>query len=252
MLRRLRSLPTLAGIGAAAGMAVIALLLVGGGGDPARPPPALRAAAEEKPPPPFRARPVEPVAGEVGVAAEVPGPAAATDDPAAAHRGDDAISPGAPSDDEVRRQLEALEREQAKVRRALLNSSAPIRQGSGRFIWPVAGLVTSPFCERRSWEACHPGMDIAAPTGAGIRAADTGQVVLAGSQGGYGNFTCIAHSRTLSTCYAHQSEILVRPGDVVLRGQVIGTVGCTGFCFGPHLHFEVRISGAVVDPAAYL
>jgi murein DD-endopeptidase MepM/ murein hydrolase activator NlpD len=252
MRRSLGSLPVLAAIGAAVGLAVIAALLVGGGGEPARPAPDLRAAAKEKPLPPFRARAVEPVAGEVGVAADVPGSAAATDDPAAARRRDDAISPTAPSDAEVRRQLEALEREQAKVRRALLNSSAPIRQGSGRFIWPVAGLVSSPFCEQRSWEACHPGVDIAAPTGAAIRAADTGQVVLAGSQGGYGNFTCIAHSRTLSTCYAHQSEILVRPGDVVVRGQVIGAVGCTGFCFGPHLHFEVRISGAVVDPAAYL
>jgi murein DD-endopeptidase MepM/ murein hydrolase activator NlpD len=251
MLRRLRSRPVMAGIGAVVGMAAIAALLVDTGRDRPRPASAPRAADQANPLPRFRARAVEPVAGGPGVEAGAPGPAQATDDPSA-RSGSSDVSPGAPSDSEVRRQLEALQREQAKVRRALLSSSAPIRQGSGRFIWPVAGLVTSPFCERRSWEACHPGVDIAAPTGTAIRAADTGQVVLAGTQGGYGNFTCIAHSRTLSTCYAHQSEVLVHPGQVVERGEVIGAVGCTGFCFGPHLHFEVRIGGAVVDPAAYL
>ena len=95
-------------------------------------------------------------------------------------------------------------------------------------------------------------MDIAAATGTAIRAADAGQVVLAGPQGGYGNFVCIAHSGVLFTCYAHQSRILVRPGEVVRQGQVIGAVGCTGFCFGPHLHFEVRVEGRVTDPMPYL
>ena len=252
MPRKVRSLPVLAAIATAIGIAAV-VLLVGVGDNPGQPAPERRpAAAREEALPAFRARAVEPVAGETGVAAQAPIPAAPTDDPAAARRRDDGVSPGAPSDAEVRRQVEALEREQAKVRRALLSSSGPIRLGSGRFIWPVAGFVSSPFCERRSWEACHPGMDIAVRAGTAIRAADTGQVVLAGPQGGYGNFTCIAHSRTLSTCYAHQSEILVSPGDVVERGQVIGTVGCTGFCFGPHLHFEVRVGGAVVDPAGYL
>ncbi len=162
------------------------------------------------------------------------------------------VSPGAPSDAEIRAQLRSLAREQKRVEQLLLASGAPIRKGSGAFIWPVNGPITSPFCERRSWEACHPGIDIGVGTGTPIRAASTGQVVLAGPQGGYGNFTCVAHSRALSTCYAHQSQILVAVGQVVRQGEVIGRVGCTGLCFGSHLHFEVRVNGHVVNPLDYL
>jgi murein DD-endopeptidase MepM/ murein hydrolase activator NlpD len=162
------------------------------------------------------------------------------------------VSPGAPTDAEIRSQLRSLAREQKRVESLLLASGAPIRKGSGAFIWPVSGPITSPFCERRSWESCHPGIDIGVGTGTPIRAASTGQVVLAGPQGGYGNFTCVAHSRSLSTCYAHQSQILVAVGQVVRQGQVIGRVGCTGLCFGSHLHFEVRVNGHVVNPLDYL
>ena len=86
-------------------------------------------------------------------------------------------------------------------------------------IWPVNGTLTSPFCESRSWESCHPGIDIAVPTGTPIRAALSGKVVLLqgeGASGGYGNFTCIQHGGALSTCYAHQVRFgtsLGRPGD---------------------------------------
>jgi len=203
-----------------------------------------------RPLPRFHPRAVEPVAGRVAGAAGAPGPPDGTDVPhgGSGHR----VSAGAPTDSQVREELEALQREQSNIERAILDSSAPIRQGSGRFIWPVFGPITSPFCERRSWEACHPGIDIGGAAGAAIRAADTGQVVLARSQGGYGNLTCIAHTASLSTCYAHQSRILVAPGQVVMRGQVIGAVGCTGLCFGAHLHFEVRVGGRVVNPTAYL
>jgi murein DD-endopeptidase MepM/ murein hydrolase activator NlpD len=162
------------------------------------------------------------------------------------------VSPGAPSDAEIRAQLRSLQREQKRVEHALLASGAPILAGSGALSWPVNGPITSPFCERRAWEACHPGIDIGVGTGTPIHAAQTGQVVLAGPQGGYGNFTCIAHSKVLSTCYAHQSQILVTVGQVVRQGQVIGLVGCTGLCFGAHLHFEVRINGQVQNPLSYL
>jgi peptidoglycan DL-endopeptidase CwlO len=131
----------------------------------------------------------------------------------------------------------------------------PVKQGSGQLIWPVNGPITSPFCERRAWEACHPGMDIGVPSGTPIRAAAAGKVVLtqgAGSSGGYGNFTCIQHTASMSTCYAHQSSIGVHPGQSVSQGQVIGLSGCTGRCYGPHLHFEVRINGAVTNPMNYL
>jgi murein DD-endopeptidase MepM/ murein hydrolase activator NlpD len=131
-------------------------------------------------------------------------------------------------------------------------SAGPIRRGSGRFIWPVNGPITSPFCERRAWEACHPGIDIGVPSGTPIRAADSGTVRIAGWVGGYGNYTCIQHTASLSSCYGHQSSIQVSVGQNVSQGQVIGLVGCTGLCFGDHLHFEARINGSVVNPLNYL
>ena len=93
------------------------------------------------------------------------------------------------------------------------------------------------------------------PAGTPIRAAASGKVTLlqgAGASGGYGNFTCIQHTASMSTCYAHQSSIGVSSGQSVSQGQVIGAVGCTGRCFGDHLHFEVRINGAVTNPMNYL
>jgi murein DD-endopeptidase MepM/ murein hydrolase activator NlpD len=119
-------------------------------------------------------------------------------------------------------------------------------------IWPVNGPITSPFCERRSWESCHPGIDIGVPGGTPIRAALGGRVRLAAPTSGYGNYTCIQHSASLSTCYAHQSRFAASAGQQVSKGQVIGYVGCTGLCFGDHLHFEVRINGAVTNPMNYL
>jgi murein DD-endopeptidase MepM/ murein hydrolase activator NlpD len=130
-------------------------------------------------------------------------------------------------------------------------AAGPIR-GGGTFIWPINGTLTSPFCERRSYEACHPGMDIAAPTGTPIRAAASGNVIIAGVVSGYGNYTCIQHTGSLSSCYGHQSSIGVSVGQHVSQGQVIGAVGSTGHSTGPHLHFEARINGSVVDPMNYL
>jgi peptidoglycan DL-endopeptidase CwlO len=142
---------------------------------------------------------------------------------------------------------------QAQLRAAQQVSAAgPVRRGTGSMIWPVNGPITSPFCEARSWESCHPGIDIGVPSGTPIRAADSGRVALAGWTGGYGNYTCIQHSASLSSCYAHQSAIGVSVGQNVSQGQVIGRVGCTGLCFGDHLHFEVRVNGAVTNPLNYL
>lgn len=135
------------------------------------------------------------------------------------------------------------------------NVAGPIRQGSGSMIWPVNGPVTSPFCERRAWEACHPGIDIGVPNGTPVRAAMAGRVILvqgAGASGGYGNFVCVQHTAAMSTCYAHLSSFAVSSGASVSQGQVVGSSGCTGRCFGPHLHFEVRINGAVTNPMNYL
>jgi peptidoglycan DL-endopeptidase CwlO len=155
--------------------------------------------------------------------------------------------------------LSSLKAEQEKIQSTLLASqgvsAGPIRRGSGALIWPVNGPITSPFCERRAWEACHPGIDIGVPGGTPIRAAASGRVALqqsAASSGGYGNFTCVQHTGSMSTCYAHQSRFAVSMGQSVTQGQVIGYVGCTGRCFGDHLHFEVRINGSVTNPLNYL
>jgi murein DD-endopeptidase MepM/ murein hydrolase activator NlpD len=151
--------------------------------------------------------------------------------------------------------LAALEKEQAAVLARLQSaqgggSAGPIRQGSGSLIWPVNGPVVSGFGMR--WGRLHAGVDIAVPAGTPIRAADSGRVVLLGWTGGYGNYTCIDHGSSLSTCYAHQSRYGTSMGASVSQGQVIGYVGCTGHCFGDHLHFETRVNGSPVDPMGYL
>lgn len=131
--------------------------------------------------------------------------------------------------------------------------AGPIRYGSGQFIWPVDGPVVSTFGMR--WGRMHEGIDIAAPAGTPIRAAASGSVVLLQSEaesGGYGNFTCLEHGGGLQTCYAHQSSFAVGSGQSVSQGDVIGYVGCTGHCYGDHLHFEVRVGGSPTDPLGYL
>jgi murein DD-endopeptidase MepM/ murein hydrolase activator NlpD len=167
---------------------------------------------------------------------------------------------------ELESQLAALERENARVVAALRRAApsppdngggdgaappaGPIRPGSGGLIWPVNGPITSPFGPR--WGRLHAGLDIGASQGTPIRAADSGRVALAGSQGAYGLYTCIQHSGSLSTCYAHQSRIDVSVGQSASKGQVIGAVGNTGRSFGAHLHFETRVNGSPVNPMGYL
>jgi len=156
--------------------------------------------------------------------------------------------------------LSELKEEQAKITATLQTAggtlpAGAIKQGNGSMIWPVNGPITSPFCESRAWEACHPGIDIAVPSGTPIRAAAAGRVALMQTEaasGGYGNFTCIQHTSTLSTCYAHQMRFATSMGASVRQGQVIGISDCTGRCYGPHLHFEVRVNGHVVNPMSYL
>ncbi len=127
--------------------------------------------------------------------------------------------------------------------------AGPIQGGSAGMIWPVNGPVVSPFGQR--WGRLHAGVDIAVPSGTPIRAAKSGVIALAAPYGGYGNYTCINHGGGLSTCYAHQSSFAITSGSVS-QGDVIGYVGCTGSCFGDHLHFEVRVNGAPTDPMGYL
>ena len=116
-------------------------------------------------------------------------------------------------------------------------------------IWPVNGPVVSPFGMR--WGRMHEGIDIAAGYGTPIAAAASGTVIYAGWMGGYGNLIIIDHGGGLATAYGHQSSFAVGGGPVS-QGQTIGYVGCTGHCFGPHVHFEVRVNGSAVDPLGYL
>ena len=122
--------------------------------------------------------------------------------------------------------------------------------GPLRLSSPVKGTVTSGFGPR--WGRNHDGLDIAAPTGTPIRAAECGIVSFAGVQSGYGNMVCVKHSSRFETCYAHMTRYAVSQGQRVDQGQVIGYVGCTGNCTGPHLHFETRVDGSARDPRPYL
>ena len=153
--------------------------------------------------------------------------------------------------------LKALEAEQSKVLAALQASApsgpapaGPVRQGSGQLSWPLNASISSGFGFR--WGRLHAGVDMPVPEGTPIHAADGGRVAIAGWMGGYGNYTCIQHTGSLSTCYGHQSRIAVSVGQSVSQGQVIGYSGNTGHSTGPHLHFEVRVGGNPVDPMGYL
>ncbi|MBJ7459211.1 MAG: peptidoglycan DD-metalloendopeptidase family protein [Thermoleophilaceae bacterium] len=131
-----------------------------------------------------------------------------------------------------------------------LDDSAPIKRGTGQLIYPVNGQFTSPFGYR--WGRLHGGIDLAVPVGTAVRAADSGTVRIAGWMGGYGNYICIQHSSSMSTCYGHNSSLRVSVGQTVTQGQIIAASGNTGHSTGPHVHFEVRINGTQVDPMGYL
>jgi murein DD-endopeptidase MepM/ murein hydrolase activator NlpD len=126
-------------------------------------------------------------------------------------------------------------------------SSTPSAAG---FVWPVSGPVTSPFGMR--WGRMHEGIDIGVAYGTPIHAAAAGVVIVAGWVDGYGNLVVIDHGGGVATAYGHQERLAVSEGQSVAQGDVIGYVGCTGHCFGPHLHFEVRVNGNPVDPLGYL
>ena len=127
--------------------------------------------------------------------------------------------------------------------------AVPSASGSG-FIWPVRGTLVSPYGQR--WGRLHSGIDIAAPAGTPVAASSSGQVVYAGSMSGYGLIVVIQHAGGIATAYAHNSSIAVSVGQTVDQGQTIAAVGCTGRCFGDHVHFEVRAGGSPVDPMGYL
>ena len=135
-------------------------------------------------------------------------------------------------------------------------SNTPPTVSPKGMIWPVHGPVTSGF----GWRVhpvfhtrrFHSGIDISAPYGTPIHAAASGKVIFAGAQTGYGNYVIVYHGGKIATLYAHMSSIGVANGAQVVQGQTIGRVGCTGYCTGPHVHFEVRVNGNPVDPIEWL
>ena len=131
-------------------------------------------------------------------------------------------------------------------------SAAAASAGGSGFMWPVAGSLNDYFGAPRGGGTYHSGIDLGAASGTPIAAAASGQVVLVSAGGGYGNYVVVRHDDGLETLYAHLSETWVVQGQWVGQGESIGAVGATGWATGPHLHFEVRVGGAAVDPLYYL
>jgi len=134
--------------------------------------------------------------------------------------------------------------------------------GNGQFVWPERGVISQGFgCTPYSFEPydpdCpqkhfHSGIDIAAPYGTNVVAADSGIAYLFVSSYGYGNHVIILHANGWTSVYGHLSGFAVADGQPVARGQLIGYEGSSGNSTGPHLHFEVRVKGTPVDPLRYL
>ncbi|HJR45725.1 MAG TPA: peptidoglycan DD-metalloendopeptidase family protein [Actinomycetota bacterium] len=128
--------------------------------------------------------------------------------------------------------------------------------GGGQLLWPANGPLTSGYGYRThpifGDGRMHTGIDIGAAYGAPVIAADAGVVAYVGTMSGYGNVIVVDHGGGLATTYNHLSAFGVSSGQSVGRGVPIGNVGCTGYCTGPHLHFEVRVNGSPVDPMPYL
>jgi murein DD-endopeptidase MepM/ murein hydrolase activator NlpD len=116
---------------------------------------------------------------------------------------------------------------------------------------PVKGIITSYFGARRA-NGVHNGLDIAAPTGTPVAAPAEAVVIKAGPSSLYGNVVFLDHGKGVTSRYAHLSDVNCTIGDRVVRGDVIGFVGATGWATGSHLHYEIRINGVSVDPINYL
>jgi murein DD-endopeptidase MepM/ murein hydrolase activator NlpD len=153
---------------------------------------------------------------------------------------------------------EARKRAEEAKRRADATASTYVSRGSGELSWPVSGYssISSYYGMRIhpifNTQKFHAGIDIPAPSGTAIKAANSGIVIYSGWQGGYGNVVMISHGNNIVTLYAHNSSLNVRVGDYVDAGQTIALCGSTGYSTGPHLHFEVRVNGSTTDPLAWL
>lgn len=153
--------------------------------------------------------------------------------------------------DQLAAQLRAQAQASSSAATTTTSAGGPAAAGPApHFIWPVSGPITSPFGMR--WGTLHPGIDIGVPTGTPVHASAAGKVVWCGWMSGYGNFVVLDNGGGFATAYGHNSRIAVHCGEEVAQGQVISYSGCTGFCTGPHVHFEIRVDGTPVDPLTYL
>ena len=173
----------------------------------------------------------------------------------AAAQAQEAAQAAAAESAQKREQLRVAQRLNVqRVVRVAASYRPPVLQGGG-YSWPLRSFqVTSGFGERGFWIGSsnfHTGIDLAAPTGAPIYAAASGTVIEAG-WGDFGQDVKIAVGEGVVNIYGHMSGVATGPGASVGRGQLIGYVGCTGICTGPHLHFEVDVDGAPRNPYGYL
>jgi len=132
-------------------------------------------------------------------------------------------------------------------------ASARISDGAGLgFAWPADGIVSSPFGPRAG--GFHPGIDIGSLQALTVRAASAGRVAAAGfamGYEGYGNVVVVDIGGGFTTIYAHLARPIAHIGELVSRGETIGIAGCTGWCSGTHVHFELRDHGRAIDPIGF-
>jgi murein DD-endopeptidase MepM/ murein hydrolase activator NlpD len=161
---------------------------------------------------------------------------------------DQRVGQGGASAAEMRREVAALARENARVQAALSGY-----QGANPGTGEIVPWIDGPVLYRFGWPGGrrHAGIDIRVRAGTPVHAADSGRVVLSGVIGGYGKYVCVQHTQSLSTCYAHNSRLRASEGEKVHHGDVIALSGCSGRCYGEHIHFEVRANGRPVNPRPY-
>jgi murein DD-endopeptidase MepM/ murein hydrolase activator NlpD len=146
--------------------------------------------------------------------------------------------------------------QERELKHELFSRVEPEREWSGRFLAPVEARVSDVFGTRRTFngkvQSMHQGLDYAVPQGTAVSAANRGTVLLARPLFFEGNCVVLDHGQGLLTLYMHLSELKVKEGDQVARGQEIGLSGGTGRATGPHLHVAVRWQGVYLNPAALL